>query len=224
MDLVKRWACAVSATLIMAVSTAASASMPLRPPGCGVSQWQSFIDEAADRFSLRGEYIRAVLHAESAGCTEMNGKPTVSSAGALGLMQLMPRVWREQRKRLGLGDDPHDPRDNILAGAGYLSELVKRFSWPGASAAYHAGPARYDEYLTSGRPLPRATLEYVARVERLLLNRSSDSAPVDGESMSASTFTTSPATSPRAGLFVPLRQNLRQTNDHARESQNVQKH
>lgn len=223
MDLVKQGARTLSAMFILVVSIAASASEPLRSPGCGMNQWQPFIDEASDRFSLRREYIRAVLRAESAGCTEMNGKPTVSGAGALGLMQLMPRTWREQRKRLGLGDDPHDPRDNILAGAAYLGELVRRYGWPGAGAAYHAGPTRYDEYLTSGRPLPPATLEYVARIERSVPNHASDSPPDVGERLSASTFATSPNTSPRAGLFVPLRQSSRQTNSRPQESQDVQK-
>lgn len=94
----------------------------------------------------------------------------------------------------------------------YLGELLRRYGWPGAGAAYHAGPTRYDEYLTSGRPLPRATLEYVARIERSVPNHASDSPPDVGESLSASTFATSPNTSPRAGLFVPLRQSSRQTN------------
>ncbi len=46
----------------------------------------------------------------------------VSSAGAVGLIQLMPGTWARQRTRFGLGADPFDPRANIIAGTSYLSK------------------------------------------------------------------------------------------------------
>jgi hypothetical protein len=82
----------------------------------------------------------------------------------MGLMQVMPRTYEELRRRHGLGADPHDPRDNILAGTAYLREMWACFGMPGAFAAYHAGPARLGEYLTSGRPLPVETRRYLARL------------------------------------------------------------
>src|SRR3546814_17600415 len=82
------------------------------------------------------------MRAESAGCTELDGRPITSPAGAMGLMQLMPEPWAELRQRHGLGIDPYAPRDNILAGAAYLRQMVDRFAVPGAFAAHHAGPAR----------------------------------------------------------------------------------
>lgn len=57
-------------------------------------------------------------------------------------MQFMPAAWREPRARYGLGADPCDPRDNILAGATYLPEMHYRFGSPGFLAAYNAGPYR----------------------------------------------------------------------------------
>lgn len=131
---------------------------------CGTQQWQSLIAEAAERFSLPSSWLHAVMRAESAGCVLLNGQPTTSTAGAMGLMQLMPATWGEYRARLSLGNDPHEPRDNILAGAAYLRDLYDAYGEPGLFAAYHAGPGRYDDHLTSGRPLPRATLDYLARV------------------------------------------------------------
>ena len=77
-------------------------------------------------------------------------------------MQIMPRTWVELSVRYGLGIDPFDPRDNILAGAAYLRELNDRFGSPGFLAAYNAGPERYEQHLATGRPPPAETQAYVA--------------------------------------------------------------
>jgi soluble lytic murein transglycosylase-like protein len=134
---------------------------------CGTAQWQSQIASAAMRFDLPERWLDAVIHAESGGCIAMNGASTVSSAGAMGLMQLMPNTWAAYREKLQLGDNPHDPHDNILVGSAYLRDLYDRYGWPGALAAYHAGPTRYDEHLSADRPLPQVTLDYLAFVDRL---------------------------------------------------------
>ncbi|WP_306120719.1 MULTISPECIES: lytic transglycosylase domain-containing protein [unclassified Roseitalea] len=116
----------------------------------------AYIAEAAQRFAIPERWIRAVMRAESA-----NDPHAVSSAGAVGLMQIMPRTWDELRARYGLGSDPFEPRDNILAGAAYMREMYDRFGAPGFLAAYNAGPERYAEHLATGRPLPRETRAYV---------------------------------------------------------------
>jgi soluble lytic murein transglycosylase-like protein len=56
------------------------------------------------------------------------------------------------RVRYGLGADPYDPRDNILAGAAFLREMHDRYGAPGFLAAYNAGPGRYDAYVANARP------------------------------------------------------------------------
>jgi len=70
--------------------------------------------------------------------------------------------------RYGLGRDPFDPRDNILAGAAYLREMHDRYGSPGFLAAYNAGPQRYDEYLAGVRALPAETRAYVATLAPLV--------------------------------------------------------
>lgn len=92
----------------------------------------------------------------------LGGRPIVSRAGAIGLMQLMPGTWSDMQKMLGLGDDPSDPHDNILAGAAYLRLMYDRFGYPGLFAAYNAGPRRYSAALASARPLPPETRAYIA--------------------------------------------------------------
>ncbi|WP_421951710.1 lytic transglycosylase domain-containing protein [Pelagibacterium sp.] len=115
------------------------------------------IAKASHRFGLPEHWISAVLAAESDGIVR-----AVSSAGAMGLMQIMPDTWIELSARYGLGGDPYDPRDNILAGTAYLRELHDKYGSLGFLAAYNAGPCRYDEYLVDGRPLPAETRNYVA--------------------------------------------------------------
>lgn len=122
------------------------------------------IAEASRRFGIPEHWIRAVLRTESAGDVR-----AVSSAGAMGLMQVMPDTWAELRARYRLGGDPYDPRDNILAGAAYLREMFDRYGNVGAMlAAYNAGPGRYDEYLATGRTLPSETRAYVAALAPVL--------------------------------------------------------
>ena len=129
-----------------------------------IARWQSLIAEASVRFGIPVAWIERVMRAESGGRTMLGGRPIVSRAGAMGLMQLMPATWAEMRARLGLGRDPHDPRDNILAGTAYLRLMHDRFGYPGLFAAYNAGPARYARHLATGRPLPSETVAYVATV------------------------------------------------------------
>ncbi|HWJ75896.1 MAG TPA: lytic transglycosylase domain-containing protein [Kaistia sp.] len=114
------------------------------------------IAEASQRFGIPAAWIQAVMQAESAANPRAR-----SSAGAKGLMQIMPRTWAALRIRHRLGSDPYDPRDNILAGAAYLRELHDRYGSPGFLAAYNAGPGRYEASL-NGRPLPAETRAYVA--------------------------------------------------------------
>ena len=116
-----------------------------------------YISEASHRFGISKAWIRAVISTESAG-----DAGAVSPAGAMGLMQIMPHTWAELRTQFGLGSNPFNRQDNIMAGAAYLRAMYDRFGMAGFLAAYNAGPARYDEHVTTGQPLPAATQRYVA--------------------------------------------------------------
>lgn len=135
------------------------------------SDVDAYIAEAAQRFRIPERWIRAVMQAESAG----NAR-AVSSAGAMGLMQIMPGTWAELRAAHGFGSDPFDRRENILAGTAYLRQMYDQFGAPGFLAAYNAGPGRYAEHLRTGRTLPRETRRYVAALSQEL--SFSDAAPL----------------------------------------------
>ena len=128
-----------------------------------VKSFDRHVSEASRRFGLRTQLILAVIRVESA-----NDPRAVSRAGAIGLMQIMPATWTDLRGRYHLGTDPFDPRDNIFAGTAYLREMYDLFGSPGFLAAYNAGPGRYADHLATGRPLPRETRTYVAKLAELL--------------------------------------------------------
>jgi soluble lytic murein transglycosylase-like protein len=127
-----------------------------------LARWEPIIAEASLRFDVPTPWIARVMAAESGGLTTFQGKPITSSAGAMGLMQIMPQTYTALRARYGLGADGYDPHDNIFAGAAYLHELYRRYGYPNLFAAYNAGPSRLDDFLTRGRALPRVTETYVA--------------------------------------------------------------
>jgi len=112
------------------------------------------IDRAAARYKIPAELVRAVIWAESAG-----DGGAVSSAGAIGLMQLMPRTAGEMYV-----EDPVDPAQNIMGGTRYLRWLANQFNGDMllTLAAYNAGPDAVRKY--GGVPPFEETREYVKRV------------------------------------------------------------
>lgn len=112
-----------------AVSTAAS-SAP-------ASSYDSIIEAAAATYGMDADLVRAVIKAESS-----YNKNAVSSAGAEGLMQLMPGTAAS----LGVTDS-FDAQQNIFAGTRYLSQQLARFGDVRlALAAYNTGPSRVASY------------------------------------------------------------------------------
>jgi hypothetical protein len=123
------------------------------------------IREAALRFQVPERWIRAIMRQESGGhLYDASGLPITSPVGAMGPMQVMPRTYNILRARYGLGSDPYEPRDNILAGAAYIREMYNRYGAPGFVAAYNAGPDRVDGYLSGAMILPDETINYLASV------------------------------------------------------------
>ncbi|MGQ9556452.1 MAG: lytic transglycosylase domain-containing protein [Desulfurispora sp.] len=123
-------------------------------PAAGPGYWEELFQEAAARYDLDPALLKAVARAESSFDPQ-----AVSPAGAAGLMQLMPATARA----LGV-TDVFDPRQNILAGARYLRQLLDRFAGdlPLALAAYNAGPGAVERH--GGIPPYRETRQYVSRV------------------------------------------------------------
>lgn len=179
------------------------------PAPARVERWRVWIAEAAQRFDIPQAWIVAVMTAESGGRTHLGGVPITSRAGAMGLMQVMPTTYRALAARHGLGPDPHDPRDNILAGAAYLAQMRMRFGYPGAFAAYNAGPGRYADFLRTGRALPAETRAYIRTLSGLSPTRETPPAMLAGARLFYPLTTVSGAAPaqappPASPLFAPL--------------------
>lgn len=132
----------------------------VRPPASGSEVIEESIRRAASRYNLSPDLLRSVIRAESAFQTD-----AVSSAGAQGLMQLMPGTAKE----LGVSD-PFDVRQNIDGGARYLRRMLDRFDGDIklALSAYNAGPGAVEKY--EGEVPYAETRAYVKRVLRFVGN------------------------------------------------------
>jgi hypothetical protein len=149
--------------------------------------FDALVDEASRRFSIPALWIRSVMQVESGGDAQ-----ALSPKGAMGLMQIMPETYAALRQAFGLGADPYQPRDNIMAGTAYLREMLDLYGTSGFLAAYNAGPARYDEHLATGEPLPEETQIYLSRLGPML----------SGAQVGSISATANPVTWLAAPLFI----------------------
>ena len=119
-----------------------------------IEPFKGEIAVAAREFGVDPALVRAVIHAESAF-----DKTAISSAGAQGLMQLMPATARE----LGV-NNAMSATDNIRGGVDYLARMLQRFQGDIslATAAYNAGPGAVGRH--GGIPPYAETKAYVRRV------------------------------------------------------------
>ena len=139
-------------------STHASTSPTVQQPkNISENEWiEKCVKKAAQKYKLPANLIKGVIKAESN--FEVNA---ISSAGAKGLMQLMPFAAEE----LGI-NNPFDLDQNIDGGSRYLRKMIDRFGGDIklALAAYNAGPRTVERY--KGEVPYRETKNFVNRVLR----------------------------------------------------------
>ena len=130
------------------------AAVPSRPP----SVVRQHLAVAAAHYKVDTKLVEAVAWQES------RYNPSArSSAGAIGVMQLMPGTARQMGVR-----NPHDVQQNVAGGTAYLRQQLERFgnNVPLALAAYNAGPGAVIKY--GGIPPYRETQNYVRQILRRL--------------------------------------------------------
>ncbi|MDR2386785.1 MAG: lytic transglycosylase domain-containing protein [Deltaproteobacteria bacterium] len=122
------------------------------------SDVNEIIQRVSQALGLDPSLIKAVIQTES----NFNRK-AVSSAGAKGLMQLMPGTAKEMGVK-----DPFNPLDNIWGGARYLKRMLDSYggNLNKALAAYNWGPGNVNRHGTASKNLPRETRRYIEVVNR----------------------------------------------------------
>lgn len=131
---------------------------PISDPSQSQNTVRQHIEAAATRFGVDRNLVDAVAWQES----RYNPRAR-STAGALGVMQLMPGTARQ----LGV-HNPHDVEQNVVGGTAYLRQQLERFgnNVPLALAAYNAGPGAVTKY--GGIPPYRETQNYVRQIMQRL--------------------------------------------------------
>lgn len=139
---------------VMPPQAPAAAEVPATKPPSDPDP-RELVEAAARRNGLPPSFVHSVVAAESAYRPD-----AISPKGAIGLMQLMPATAQ------AFGVNPHDPAQNVEAGAAYLRQLLIKYDGDPyrALAAYNAGPGAVARY--GGIPPYAETQTYVDRVLR----------------------------------------------------------
>lgn len=139
----------------MAISTAAKAQkwndLSIRFP----TPHKTPVMRSAEKHGVDPAWVYGVIRRESAFSQTIR-----SSAGAIGLMQLMPKTAKYIGRKIGIKKTNYSelikPQSNIELGSAYLSYLYKKYDGNKvlATAAYNAGPQRVDSWLPTDQSLP----------------------------------------------------------------------
>ena len=177
-----------------------------RPPaaggGSGATDYQSMADAAAAANGIPSNIFRALINQESGWKqTRADGSILTSSAGALGLTQLLPGTASD------LGIDPNDPSQNIQGGARYLAQMFQKFgNWREALEAYNAGPACN---LGGSSRYADSILGAAARMSNVTLNQSTTIKVTSSDPQSASKMVAAAQSNINASAVRNLAQSVR---------------
>lgn len=125
------------------------------------AKWAPVLDQIGASYGMPAELLARVAYQESHFRDDIIRGTTLSPAGALGIMQMMPQYFQSVNVARPYNDV--DVRAQILEAASYLTSLYRQFkSWPLALAAYNAGPGNVKKY--GGIPPFPETQSYVAMI------------------------------------------------------------
>lgn len=118
-------------------------------------KWLPLLNAAEVKYGIPTDLLARMAYQESRFRDDIVYGNTVSPAGAIGIMQIVPKYHPDV--------NPYDPAASIDYAGKYLSQLYKQFgSWDMAVAAYNAGPGNVQKY--GGIPPFTETQNYVAQI------------------------------------------------------------
>lgn len=132
--------------------------------------WVPVLNAAEQQYGIPTDLLARIAYQESHFRPEIIDGSKASSAGALGLMQLIPGANSKGVEYYPSVNVPRpftadDTRAQIQEAAQFLASLMNRYNdWALAVAAYNDGPKNIDQYVAGTRPLPPETSSYVADV------------------------------------------------------------
>lgn len=126
-------------------------------------QWVPVINAAESQAGIPANLLARMAYQESHFRQEIIDGTQSSPAGALGILQLMPRYFASVQVPRPFS--PQDTSAQIQEAAQLLSNLYRHYQdWGLAVAAYNDGQGNVDAYVAGTRALPAETLSYVAQV------------------------------------------------------------
>ncbi len=175
-----------------------------------LSNYDEFIKEASEKYSVPVNLIKSVISAESFGKSD-----AVSKVGAKGLMQLMDGTSKD----LGV-KDPFNPKDNIIGGTKYLRLMMDKFdgNLENVLSAYNAGPGNVVKH--NGVPPFQETKSYINRVKHYLELYSNDkpeTSNVNSNNVSPNNVNSNSAEKDKLELLKALQNNYSNPNKNVDE-------
>lgn len=143
----------------LAADKEAWASTPHNDP-----RYDAFAHEVEDRYKLPRGVLEAIKNAGERTPTEASGKPTVSTAGAKGMMQFTDPTRKVYQH------DVKDPFESIDAAGRYMADVLPRYNGNvmAAIADYNGGPRQAKPVLEGRTPPAKETQKYLERVREYM--------------------------------------------------------
>lgn len=145
----------MSLAALLFIGTGGAIALALWKQSDNAQTYLPSINYAEDAYGLPRDLLARMAYQESHFRDDIIDGSTRSSAGATGLMQMIPTYFP--------GVDLTDPYASIERAAQYMAQLYRQFgSWKLAAAAYNAGPGNVQKY--GGIPPFAETQRYVAEI------------------------------------------------------------
>lgn len=126
-------------------------------------KWAPVILAAEKQYGIPVGLLARQAYEESGYRTSVINGTQPSSAGALGILQLMPQYFTSVQVPIPFSDGAVEGQ--IAQAAGYMRQLYNQFgNWGYALAAYNAGPGTVNNVLNGTQPLPLQTKNYVSQI------------------------------------------------------------